>query len=187
MHSIKVGSQGEEELLSAPVFPLSTWLLLSLCTKAVLGDDKGHRHGCSRPWHYHRQQQQDAPPLASSPPFGWGAGQTSTPSLPLPFSAASICMGADRASWSHHPEFVQTRFLLQSWEAGWTTAIILIREKSWYREVKWFAQVVEWAGRGVGIRQGWGWVSGGLKPEDNCSKERTALLPLNIMVSEKFF
>lgn len=49
MHSTKVGSQGEEELLSAPLFPLSTWLLLSLCTKAVLGDDKGHRHGCSRP------------------------------------------------------------------------------------------------------------------------------------------
>ena len=46
---------------------------------------------------------------------------------------------------------------------------------------------MSWERSGDQTGLGWGWVSGGLKPEDNCSKERTALLPLNIMVSEKFF
>lgn len=73
MHASKVGSQGEEELLSAPVFPFPTGSLLSLCTEAVLRDDMGHRHGCGVCDITTISSSRTLPPT-SSLPFGWGAG-----------------------------------------------------------------------------------------------------------------
>lgn len=84
MHTSKVGSQGEEELLSAPVFPFSTGSLLSLCTEAVLRDDKGHRHGCGVCDVTTISSSRTLPPpphRPSSLPFGWGLGGP-----PLPHS-----------------------------------------------------------------------------------------------------